>query len=106
DTGDSLGFFALRTGDHLLAIDDSHQALVLYRHAGNAYQVAELLDNMGHPYAALGRHDRARTVWQEALELYREQGRDADAERLRRLSTTPNLAGDPVAGPAVVAGPE
>ncbi|MGW4116648.1 hypothetical protein ACWEFJ_37725 [Actinosynnema sp. NPDC004786] len=39
---------------------------------------------MGHPHTALGRHEQARAVWREALQLYREQGCDADAERVQR----------------------
>ena len=39
----------------------------------------------GAPYAALGKHDEARAVWQEALEIYRQQGRAEDAQRIQDL---------------------
>lgn len=48
------------------------------------YEVANTLDSMGHPLAALGQHDQARAAWQEALKLCREQGRDDDAERVQQ----------------------
>ncbi|MEV4049566.1 BTAD domain-containing putative transcriptional regulator [Amycolatopsis sp. NPDC049688] len=83
-TLDSLAFIAHRTGDHQQAIDHYHQARALRRTLGDAYEAADTLDSIGHPHAALGQHERARQVWQEALELYREQGRDDDAERVQR----------------------
>jgi tetratricopeptide (TPR) repeat protein len=45
---------------------------------------ADTLDNLGHPYTALGQRERARAVWRQALELYRRQGRGEDAERVQR----------------------
>jgi DNA-binding SARP family transcriptional activator/Tfp pilus assembly protein PilF len=83
-TLDSLGFIAHRVGDHLQAIDHHNQALALFLTVSDTYGVAATLDNAGHPHAALGHHDQARKVWQEALELYREQGRDEDAARVQR----------------------
>ncbi|MGI5500756.1 hypothetical protein [Lentzea sp. CA-135723] len=46
--------------------------------------VAETLDGVGRSHLALAQHDEARTVWEEALELYRDQGRDEDAAQMRR----------------------
>jgi tetratricopeptide (TPR) repeat protein len=73
-----------RTGYHELAIERYQQALGLFRGLGNTYDFADTLDNLGYPYAALGQHDRARTVWRQALELYQRQGRTEDAERVQR----------------------
>lgn len=41
-----------------------------------SWGTADTLEAIGHPHAALHQLDQARTVWQEALQLYREQGRD------------------------------
>jgi len=81
---DSLGYIAHRTGDHHHALDHYRQALTLRRGLGDAYQVANTLHNVGHPHAALGQHEQARTVWREARELYRDQGRDAAADRVQQ----------------------
>ncbi|WP_329792737.1 tetratricopeptide repeat protein [Lentzea sp. DG1S-22] len=80
---DSLGFIAHRTGDHHQALDHYQQALTLFRTLGNTYLIANTLDNLGHPHAALG-HEQVRAVWREALELYREQSRVTDAQRVQR----------------------
>ncbi|MFI5591116.1 ATP-binding protein [Amycolatopsis sp. NPDC051758] len=83
-TRDSLGYIAHHTGDHHQALDHYHHALTLRHTLGDTYAVADTLDGVGHPHAALGQHEQARTVWREALQLYRDQGRDADAERVQR----------------------
>jgi len=56
----------------------------LYRARGNNTHAANTLDRLGHSHSALGRHAEATTAWQEALELYRDQGRGADVTRVRR----------------------
>ena len=83
DTLDSLGLIAHRSGDHQQAVDHYQSALALYRTLGNAHMVADTLDHLGDTHTALGRHEQAREAWREALALCREQGRDADAARLR-----------------------
>ncbi|CCH32706.1 tetratricopeptide repeat protein [Actinosynnema sp. NPDC047251] len=98
---DSLGLIAHRTGNHHQAIDHYHQALTVFRPLGYTYQVADTLDRIGHSYAALGQREHAHAAWQEALESYREQGRDTEADRIREqlddLDTTnrsPDAAAD------------
>ena len=82
---DTLGHIAHHTGDHQLALDHYYEALAVRRSLGQAYQLADNLESLGHPHVALGQHDQARAVWREALELYREQGRDAAARVQRQL---------------------
>ncbi|WP_433271291.1 tetratricopeptide repeat protein [Actinosynnema sp. CS-041913] len=72
------------TGRHHHAVEHYHRALALYRDVGNTYEIAATLDNLGHSHAALGQHPRVREVWREALQLYREQGRDTVVERVQR----------------------
>ncbi|WP_461124389.1 ATP-binding protein [Saccharothrix stipae] len=83
-TLDSLAFIAHLIGDHRQALDHYHEALTLNRALGDIYRVANSLERVGHPHAALGQDEQARKVWWEASELYREQGREADAERVLR----------------------
>ncbi|MBB5803321.1 DNA-binding SARP family transcriptional activator/tetratricopeptide (TPR) repeat protein [Saccharothrix ecbatanensis] len=80
----TMGYISHHTGHHHRAIRDYHAAITLHRDMCDTYHVADDLAQLGHPHTALGHHDRARAVWQEALELYREQGRDTDAERVRQ----------------------
>jgi DNA-binding SARP family transcriptional activator/tetratricopeptide (TPR) repeat protein len=88
---DSLGYIAHATGDHRTAIQHYQQALVIFRALDHDYEMANTLVNLGHPHAALGEHDQARAVWSEALELYRRQNRDEEAEQVRRQLDTLDL---------------
>ena len=83
-TLDSLGLIDHLTGHHERAVRDCYEpAIALVRAVGHTYELSDTLDRIGHPHVALGRPDRARAAWREALELYRQQGRDADARRVR-----------------------
>ncbi|MFC0541462.1 tetratricopeptide repeat protein [Kutzneria chonburiensis] len=81
---DSLGLIAHRTGRHAASVDYYEQSLAIFRDVGNTMYAAVALDGIGHPFAAIGRLDDARAAWGEALLLFQEQGRDADADRVRR----------------------
>ncbi|MET0134353.1 MAG: tetratricopeptide repeat protein, partial [Kibdelosporangium sp.] len=83
-TEDSLGYIDYQTGHHAEAIEHYEQARAVRRDLGDAYKEADTLDRLGHPHAALGQQDQAHAVWREALELYRAQQRDEDADRVRR----------------------
>ncbi|HEU5474690.1 MAG TPA: tetratricopeptide repeat protein, partial [Actinophytocola sp.] len=82
-TLDNLGFIAHRTGNHTQAVDYYRQSLALHRQRGNSYEMAAILDRIGHPLIALGRPEQAGAAWQEALDLYQAQDRTTDAVRLR-----------------------
>lgn len=77
------------TGRHKQAVGHYRRVLGLYRtleHTG--YRVPDVLDNLGHQYAALGQLRKARTAWREAFELYRKRGADDKARRVRRQLDT------------------
>ncbi|WP_243727621.1 tetratricopeptide repeat protein [Actinocrispum wychmicini] len=86
---DSLGYIDQHTGHHDQAVHHYRQALTLCRAHGNTYFAANTLDRLGHAHVALGERVAAEAVWQEALELYRTQGRDHDAERVQVHLATP-----------------
>jgi tetratricopeptide (TPR) repeat protein len=50
------------------------ESLVIAREAGNSWWIANCLNNLGHPTAALGQYDEAASYYREALLLMR--GRD------------------------------
>ena len=81
---DSLGFIEHGSGNHARAIDHYRAAITLLHELDYSYHLPTTLDALGHPHAALGEYEQARAVWLEALELYREQGRDGEATRLRQ----------------------
>lgn len=83
-TLDSLGYIDHHSGRHHDAVQHYGQAISLYHDLDNSYETADTLDRLGHPHVALGDHDRAREVWREARDLYRQQGRDQEAEQVER----------------------
>jgi DNA-binding SARP family transcriptional activator/tetratricopeptide (TPR) repeat protein len=81
---DNLGYIGHHTGNHHQAIHHYHQAVTRRRDLGAIYQLADTLGRLGQPHAALGQRDQARAIWREALQLYRDQGRHDDADRIQR----------------------
>ncbi|WP_410671550.1 BTAD domain-containing putative transcriptional regulator [Amycolatopsis sp. cmx-4-68] len=90
-TLDSLGYIAHHADRPSTAIEHYEQAVGLFRRLGETYQEADTLAALGHSYRALGRDDRARAVWREAVERYEEQGRPDDAQRIRQDLDRPGV---------------
>ncbi len=82
---DSLGYIAHHAGEHEVAIDHYRESLALQRELAFDYGIAEALTGLGAPHAALGRHEQARAAWQDALEIYQQQGRAEEAQRVQAL---------------------
>ncbi|WP_132114922.1 hypothetical protein [Actinocrispum wychmicini] len=82
-TLDSLGFIEHQTGNHRRGIGHYHEALILYRNLGAAYEVADTLDRMGHSHASHPRPHRRSHARTTAT-----QRRDHGA-RARRLVDRP-----------------
>lgn len=83
ETLTSLGYIADRSGHHAEAIEHYHKALSLFHPLGNSYSEADILVAIGRCHLALLQYDQARIGWRKALELYQQQGRDADGARVR-----------------------
>ncbi len=81
---DTLAVIEHQSGDHAEAIRLHERALALYRAEDDDYNTANVLTNLGHPHLELGHHERAAQVWREALELLERQGREEEADRLRK----------------------
>ncbi|MEU5692817.1 BTAD domain-containing putative transcriptional regulator [Actinosynnema sp. NPDC020468] len=83
-TLDSLGYLDHLAGRHHRAVEHYREAHALYAALDNTYECATTLDNLAHPYAALNLREQARDTWRQAHDLYRAQGRDAEADLVRR----------------------
>lgn len=81
---DTLGQIEYESGDPAAAIRLYEHAVAIYRSEGDSYHTADTLLNSGHPHLALGDRSAATAVWQEALELFEQQGREEEADRVRR----------------------
>ncbi|QUQ68294.1 SARP family transcriptional regulator [Kutzneria sp. CA-103260] len=81
---ETLDDIARNTDCHRDAINYDQRAATLFRTLGDARRCASVLDDLGFSYFKVGEHSQARTAWQEAEKLYRRQGRDASAIRVRQ----------------------
>lgn len=76
----SLGYIDHHTGKPRTAAGHFRRAIALYSALGDTTAQADALDHLGHALADYDT-DEARRTWQQALELYSSQHRDADAQR-------------------------
>ena len=86
---DGLGYTSHVHGRHRDAVRHYEQALALRRRLGHTYGAADILERLGHAHAALGEPEQAGHAWREAVSRCEEQGRDQDADRIRRLLERP-----------------
>lgn len=84
-TLDSLAHIAHHDGRHADAIAHYHESLMRYRALDNSYEEASVLHHLGDVHAAMNQPTRARELWDQALTLYRAQGRATDATALAEL---------------------
>jgi len=97
---DSLAHIAHTTGALHRAVGHYRHAIRLRRLLGDGYEEADALVSLGRVHQALDRPAEASTAWQQALALYRAQGRRAGVDE-----TTALLDGNaPVAGAAFLEG--
>ncbi|MEU0880990.1 BTAD domain-containing putative transcriptional regulator [Lentzea sp. NPDC005914] len=81
---DTLGRVEHQAGNHVEAIALYERALELCRAENDDYVAANVLTNLGHPHLALDQRDLAARCWQEALVMLEQQGRDDEADRMRK----------------------
>ncbi|NEB77628.1 tetratricopeptide repeat protein [Streptomyces sp. SID14478] len=88
-TWDTLAYIARRTGRTDRAVDAYQQALSHFQLIGNANRAADTWASLADTHAEAGEDEAARQAWKTARELYRGQGRTAEAhEMTERLSNS------------------
>ena len=87
DTLNGLGAIASHTAQYAEAARHYHEALALWSELDNTYRQADTPAGLGPALAQLHDHEKARQAWRRAVDLYRAQGRDAEADRTERLLT-------------------
>jgi DNA-binding SARP family transcriptional activator len=75
----TLAMIASRTGRHADAVPHLQRALVVAREAGDFYDTADILAQLGSVHADLGDHDQARRILRQALRMLLEQQRGPTA---------------------------
>ncbi|MEV6238396.1 BTAD domain-containing putative transcriptional regulator [Lentzea sp. NPDC051838] len=73
-----------QVGNHAEAITLYERAIGLYRAENDDYTTAKILIALGHPHLALGHRDQTVRLWQEALRMLEQQGREDEADRVRK----------------------
>lgn len=82
---DTLARIEHQCGNHAEAITHYEHAIELFQAEDDDYDTANTLTNLGHTHLALAQPELAADVWQRALHLLEQQGRDDEADRLRKL---------------------
>lgn len=80
----TLAYVAFHTGRQREAAGHYVEVVELYLANGNTRDAATTLEQLGECHVALDEDDKARMAWQEALALYRTQGRTDRHDRLRQ----------------------
>ena len=84
-TLDTLGVVAAAAGDPAAAVRRYREATELYLALRNLSSAANTLIRLGDVLAGMpGRADEARHAWTRAVEMLEEQGRDDEADEVRR----------------------
>ncbi|KJK52131.1 hypothetical protein UK23_04550 [Lentzea aerocolonigenes] len=81
---DTLGRVEHQVGNHAEAVVLYEHAIELYRAENDDYTTAKVLISLGNSHLALEQHDQAARLWQEALRMLEQQGREDEAERVRK----------------------
>lgn len=81
---DSLGYIALNVGDYAGAVHHYTEALTLWRGLGHSHGEADALGALAVAHTALGDRHNATLTGCQALALFRDQHRPAEAARLER----------------------
>jgi DNA-binding SARP family transcriptional activator len=82
---DTLALVANKTGDHARAVELCREALELFRQDGDLAHVADVTLHLGEALVATGDERAGRAALVQARELYVDQGRTAEAERVAEL---------------------
>jgi tetratricopeptide (TPR) repeat protein len=91
-----LGWAKRATGFPAEALAANEQALRLYRNAGDRWNEAATLSNLGHVYAGLGQPQRALEYYQQALPISREvRNRACEAITLNNIGRVHSGLGQP-----------
>jgi DNA-binding SARP family transcriptional activator/tetratricopeptide (TPR) repeat protein len=90
-TWDSLGYIHNQLSQYADALDCYGHALSAYRDLADRYEEADTLTHLGDTHDAAGQPERARTAWQQALDILTELDHP-DAAALRAKLDRPARA--------------